>query len=251
MFGPERQEKILRDLSRRRRCSVDALQRVLGVSRSTLQRDLRELEQRGEVVRVHGGVMHPQFLAGESTLERRCKQHVRAKQRIAAAAADLVPPNAAVFLDAGSTCLAAARCLLPREDIKIFSHSVPLLHAALGFGGPATVVALGGELRPASGALVGGLAERWMGRLRFDVALIGASGLDASTGASTTELHEAGVKEAALDGAERAVLLCDASKCDRPAPVSFAAWGRFETWVVDRSPGEPFGSVGCALCVAE
>jgi len=250
MFAQERQDRIVRGLARQRRCSVETLQRELGVSRSTLQRDLRDLEERGEVVRVHGGVVHPQFVGGESTLGRRRSEHVAAKRRIAEAAAALVPANAAVFLDAGSTCLELALHLLPRDDVKLFTHSVPLLHAALERGSNASVTALGGELRAVSGALVGALAERWLGGLRFDVAFLGGSGLDAEHGVSTTEIHEAGVKTALLSRTRRPMLVCDASKCDAPAAVSFTAWDALDTWVVDRRPPGGFRRVGCTVRVA-
>lgn len=250
MLGHERRRRILGSLNDQKQCSVDALQRELGVSRSTLQRDLRELEGQGRVVRVHGGVIHPQYLRGESTLRRRAGERPEAKRRIAEAAAELVPANAAVFIDAGTTGLALSMRLLVREDLKLFTHSVPLLQAALENGTGASVTALGGELRVVSGALVGVNTQKWLEHLHFDMAFVGASGLCPRQGASTTELHESDVKSAMLERAAQRVLLCDVQKCGRPAAVVFAPWKMFDRWIVDRKAPRRFASVACHVQVA-
>src|SRR5947207_14218651 len=105
MFVHDRHSQIAARLARRPRWTVTQLQKEMGVSRSTLRRDLLELEQRGDIVRVHGGVVHRDFLHGEPTFDRRGKQSVAAKRAIGAAAAQLVPDNASVYLDDGTTRL--------------------------------------------------------------------------------------------------------------------------------------------------
>jgi DeoR/GlpR family transcriptional regulator of sugar metabolism len=205
-----------------------------------LQRDLRELEERGQIIRVHGGVMHPQYLSGESTLVRRGGQKAEAKRRIGAAAVAHIPSNATVLIDAGTTCLEAARLLLLRGDIRIFTHSVPVLAAAIDMDAAARVVSLGGQLRNVSGALVGGEAQQGLKRLRCDYALIAASGLHAEDGLSTTELHEAGVKNLMIERAKNRILLADRSKCDQPAAYAFSTWAAVDRWIVDENPPGPY-----------
>jgi DeoR/GlpR family transcriptional regulator of sugar metabolism len=72
-----------------------------------------------------------------------------------------------------------------------------------------------------------------LGRLRFDVAVIAASGLDAREGASTTELSEAAVKQTACARATKRVLVSHAAKWNRPAAVTFAEWTDFQVFVTD------------------
>jgi DeoR/GlpR family transcriptional regulator of sugar metabolism len=211
---------------------VTQLQREVRVSRSTLRRDLVELERAGDVVRVHGGVVHRDYLQGEPTFDRRGRQAVAAKGAIAAAAAAMVPDNAAVYLDAGTTCAAVGRHVLLRPDAKVFTHSLRLAADAASTDAPAALVLVGGEVRKVSQAVVGGLALRWLEHLQFDVAFVAASGVSAE-GVSTTELTEAAVKQAVISRAAKAVLVADAGKWDRPAAVRFAGWEQFGAWVVD------------------
>lgn len=243
MFVQDRHAAILEHLSRRPRFPADELQEALGVSRSTLRRDLLELEEQGQLLRVHGGVMSPQLLRGESTFDQRSGEDLKAKRRIAVLAAEMVPAHATVYLDAGTTCLEVGKALLNHADLKIFTHSIPLLAAACEAGAKASVVGIGGELRAVSGALVGGLAGDWLGRLRFDFCFIAASGLDAKEGVSTTEVSEAAVKSSLLNRSQRCVLVADVGKCGHPAAVTFADWSRFETWVTDRVPPSGFRRV--------
>jgi DeoR family fructose operon transcriptional repressor len=234
MNDHERRRAILDWLARKPKLGVLEIIGRLKASPATVRRDLRRLESRGEIVRTHGGVMHPHYLAGEPSFEQRQQRASAAKAAIADRAAREVPDNATVFVDGGSTTLALGQRLLAREDLTVVTHSVPLLHAARTK--KARVVGIGGELREISGVLVGALPLAWLAHLRFDVAFLGASGLSREDGASTTELSEAAVKQAVMSRAARSVLLCDLGKWERPAAVRFAAWRDFDAWITDRLP---------------
>jgi DeoR/GlpR family transcriptional regulator of sugar metabolism len=234
MNDHERQRAILDWLARKPKLGVLEIVGRLKASPATVRRDLRRLEARGELVRTHGGVMHPHYLAGEPSFEQRQQRAADAKAAIADRAAREVPDQATVFVDGGSTTLALGQRLLAREDLTIVTHSVPLVHAARVK--KARVLGIGGELREISGVLVGALPLAWLANLRFDVAFLGASGLSREDGASTTELSEAAVKQAVMARAGRSVLLCDIGKWERPAAVRFAAWKDFDAWITDRLP---------------
>ncbi|MFO1447377.1 MAG: DeoR/GlpR family DNA-binding transcription regulator [Opitutaceae bacterium] len=234
MFAQERQHKITELLEQRRKIGVYDLQQLLGVSPATLRRDLAQLQRIGKLVRTHGGVLHTNFRTGEPAFERKVREAAAAKNRIAEVAARLVPPNATVFVDAGTTTLEVGRRLLGRDDLTIFTNSLPLLNERRT--GKSALVSIGGEMREISRALVGSVALDWLRRLRLDLAFIGASGLDTDDGASTTELMEAAVKKGIVTRSRRTVLVADSSKWDKPAPILFAGWRDFSDFVTDQRP---------------
>jgi DeoR/GlpR family transcriptional regulator of sugar metabolism len=125
------------------------------------------------------------------------------------------------------------RALVERPALRIFTNSVPLL--ALAGDARATLSSIGGEVRRVSLALTGGLAQTWLENLRFDAAVIGASGIEIDSGASTTEVAEAAVKTEALRRARRRILVAHAEKWGRPAALRFAPWGAFTDFVTDRA----------------
>lgn len=229
MFAPERHRAIEAVVRQKGRLTVGELALHLGTSDITIRRDLRELEAAGKVVRAHGGVLHPEFLQPEPGFERKSVEAVEAKAALARAAATELPERGQIFLDAGTTCLEVARQILDRRHLTIVTNSIPLLQ--LGTEGKARVIGVGGEVRAVSLALVGGLALDWLHALRFDVAVIGASGLDARDGAFTTELSEASIKQTACARAKKRVLVSHAAKWNKPAAVLFAGWDKFQVFV--------------------
>jgi len=233
MLVHDRQARILDYLQKHPSSSVLHLQRSLGVSRSTVRRDLVELEEQGEIIRVHGGVVHRDTLRGEPTYDRRGREGVASKRAIAAIAASLVPNDCVVYIDAGTTCVEVARQLAARSDLKILTHSVRLL---IEMGDSAAgVTCIGGEYRAVSQALVGGLALSWLKQLHCDLAILGASGLD-ETGVSTTELSEAALKQGIAERAAEVMLVADHRKWERPAAVTFAPWASIQTFITDSLP---------------
>ena len=248
MFAHERREKILALLEKRRRMEVRALRDVLGISMATLRRDLAFLNQSDRVVRVHGGVFHPGAVTGEPSFGQKATMSVRAKRRIAASVARTIPQRATVFIDSGTTCLEAGRLLRSRADLTIITNSLPLIATHRQFR--ARLLVLGGEMRSVSGALVGDLALSALGRLRADVALIGASGLHGRDGAGTTEPLETAVKREWISRSHRTILLADASKWLQTSLVSFANWTEFDEFHTDKKPPVPFHRSGLKIIIS-
>ena len=231
MLAHQRQKRLVDLLSRRGQLTVGEIRSHFRASPATVRRDLAELAQRGAVVRTHGGVIHPASLQGEPVFQQRVRHALRAKKAIAAEAVHRLGDAVTVYIDSGTSALAVAQLLLPRRDLTLFTNSLPLLLAGRSDG--ARIVSPGGELRVPSQSLVGSLALTWMSHLRFDVAFIGASGLQAQDGASVTSLEEAAMKQAAMARARRVILVAGAAKWNSPAAVGVAPWSAFHLWVTD------------------
>ena len=232
MFAEERHSLIKKIVRENQRMNFAELQDKVKVSPATLRRDLAELEQAGDVIRVHGGVLHPSYARSEISFDERLHRNSAAKKAIALKAASLIPPGSRVFVDAGSTCLEAGKILLRRKDIRLITHSVALLTEALH--GEASVLCVGGELRQVSGALTGGNALGALAAIQSDFALLGASGLNEE-GLWTTELSEAEMKQAIISRARRVLLLADSTKWGTASTVRFASWKNLTDWVTERN----------------
>ncbi|MGH3370278.1 MAG: DeoR/GlpR family DNA-binding transcription regulator [Nocardioidaceae bacterium] len=199
--------------------SVETLAERVGVSASTVRRDLSTLQREGRIARTYGGAMvregfHERSFSESSLIDR------QAKAAIAATAADMVPDGTTVFLDAGTTCLALARLLADRGSLKVATRGLEA--AALLTRAPGVdVVLVGGQVQPLSHGVVGPLAAMVLDRLSFDVAFLGADAVDPAKGLGEPTTEETYVKEKAAERATEVVLLADASKLG-PAPVS--AW---------------------------
>lgn len=235
MFAEERSNLIKKLVRQRRRLTFSELQQLVNVSPATLRRDLAELEQTGDVIRVHGGVLDAGYVRTEVSFDERMVLNRASKQAIAELAAALVSSGSTVLIDAGTTCLEVGKALLGRKDIRLITHSATLLNAA--FQAEAPVLCIGGELRKVSGALIGGNALNALHLIHADIAFLGATGLDLREGCSTTEISEAEMKKTMLSRATRRVLLADHTKWGKPSAIHFAAWPAFTDWITDQLPG--------------
>jgi DeoR/GlpR family transcriptional regulator of sugar metabolism len=209
-FAPERRERVKQILKARHSVRVEDLREELGVSTATIRRDLHELEEEGELRRVHGGAVALDRSPIEARFEAKAAKNPVQKQRIAERAAAMVEPDAKIYLDAGSTCLELAKLLAPRTDITVVTNSLPAINELAGTG-PRLIV-IGGELRSLSQALVGPLSTKVLDELYLDQAFVGTFSLSLDAGLTTTDPAEAFTKEHVLAHTREAVLLVDGSK---------------------------------------
>ena len=233
MFAQERHNSIRKVVRERQRLSFAELQKLFSISPATLRRDLSELENSGDLIRVHGGVLDPLYARSEISFDERQQRHNTEKKSIATKANELIPAGSSVFVDAGSTCLEAGKLLMRRADIRLITHSIALVASCSH--AEASIICIGGELRKVSGALVGGAALNAFANLQFDFALIGATGLNAE-GCWTTEFTETEIKKSIITRARRRIVLADQSKWQAPGTVLFSAWENINDWVVDQLP---------------
>ncbi len=107
--APARRRSILDALRVSGFVSVADLTRDLGVSDMTIRRDLRKLEQSGEVRVVRGGVSVPHGPLHAPAFVSRAGVAAEAKRRIAEAAVELIGPADTIAIDAGTTTYARQR----------------------------------------------------------------------------------------------------------------------------------------------
>lgn len=232
MLTAERHRAILRLLAEQGRITVAEIAQRFDLSHATARRDAVALAEGGKAARAHGGLLPANFFRNEPHFRAKADRQMGIKARIARKAAELLPHEGNVFVDAGTTCLEVGRLLLERPDLRVFTNSIPLL--AHGSQAQATLTGIGGEVRKVSLALTGALAQTWLSHLRFDSVVIGASGLDLATGVYTTELHEAAIKAEVLRRSTVRILVVDAEKWNRPAAVHFAPWSAFTSVVTNQ-----------------
>src|SRR4051794_8212629 len=114
MLAEERRRLLLGLIARRGFATLEELVDALGVSESTVRRDLEVLDQAGTIKRTHGGAVCPGEVRSMPALEDRVATATREKQSIGRAAAALLDDGDTVLLDGGTTTLEVARALAGR-----------------------------------------------------------------------------------------------------------------------------------------
>jgi DeoR family transcriptional regulator, fructose operon transcriptional repressor len=233
MYAEERQQAIAGLVARSGRLSVTELAQRYAVTTETVRRDLSALERAGLVRRVHGGVVAADALSLlELAVSDRDRSSAEEKDKIAAAALDLVPEHGAVTIDAGTTTARLAALIPTDQQLEVITHSVPI--AARLAGHPmVTLQLLPGRVRSTTQAAVGEDTVAALTRLRTDVAFLGTNGISADHGFSTPDHSEAAVKRAIVAGTQRVVMLADADKLGQEHLVRFADLADIDVLVTD------------------
>ncbi len=211
MTKTERHELICNIVQATGRVHVGDLATRAAVSEMTVRRDLEQLEERGEITRVHGGAISNVSRSFEPGFTARNLQHVEAKRRIGAAAAAMVRDGETLILDAGTTTLHVAQALRP--DLRARALALSLYIADVLADMPnLTLMIPGGTVRRHERSFVGGMTTATFARLAFDTVILTAGGVDVAAGVTEYELDDAETKQAALASARRKIIVLDSSK---------------------------------------
>jgi DeoR/GlpR family transcriptional regulator of sugar metabolism len=230
----ERLTRILDLLAQQELASLAELQAATGASEATARRDLETLAEQGLVQRTRGGA---RLVRRGSSLDeafgRRRRRNARAKAAIAAAAADLVPSGAALFLNDGSTMLALAQELARRKlDLWVATCGLNIAEL-LAREERLEVVVIGGSLRRSSFGTIGPLATEAIRSLHADIAFLGCDGYDASEGVRSNSVHDAEVGRAFAGQADTTIVVADASKAGNKARAKAIGWEDADQLVTD------------------
>jgi DeoR family transcriptional regulator of aga operon len=214
LIPAQRRAIVLKHIRQRGAASIQELADAVGISASTVRRDLEHLEERGYLERAHGGALiQPQL--PPSTFEPEAAlsaEFARAeKTAIGRRAAASLRPGESVIFDSSSTVLAAAQACVERNVALTAVTNDLGIGQALSAASAIRIVVLGGSVRAGSLTMIGEPGQAFLSHLHADVAFIGTHAISGSE-LTETSLETAAMKRAMIAAARRVVLLADASK---------------------------------------
>jgi DeoR family transcriptional regulator, fructose operon transcriptional repressor len=239
VLAEERRFRITEVLSRQRTVSAADLTVMLGVTAATIRRDLANLEQKGLLVRLHGGaVSKANTTSFQPSYDHQAKLNPDEKKKIAAQAARLVLDGETIFLEGSTTVAEMVPHLSAYNRLTVVTNS-PLILFQLQHYPTISVIATGGELRHDIFYLSGVWTQRALEESRVDKAFMGISALDPDYGISTASQAEASIKQAITRAAKVRVGLADHSKFGKQSFAFVGPLTDLETLVTDDgTPGD-------------
>jgi len=232
-LAADRRVKIIERVAEGVSLHVGEMAREFGCSEMTIRRDIRRLERDGFVRRTYGGATAHLTRSLDVAFNARALANAPAKRLIGLTAARMVRDARVVFVGIGTTAEQFARFLPPRDDLTVVSGSVPI-SSMLGTRS-SRVVILGGTVRRDELSCVGPIARATLERYRFDLAVLGTSGLTARWGLTDINDDEAEIHRLAVERSERLMVICDGSKIGLVSPAVVAPAARIHTLVTDAS----------------
>ena len=230
MQNHDRRSRLLDIIRIRGFAALDELVRELGVSESTVRRDLDALEEHGTAKRTHGGVLYSGSTPRLAEFDERQPANWAAKRAIAAQAAAVIEDDETVLLDGGTTTYEVARLLVGRS-LQVVTNSLPVANL---FASEARtdLVLLGGYVSPRTGVCLGPYANELLGRLHVTTTVLSAAGI-AAEGLFNAHLLLAETEQAMLRVASRVIVVADSSKFGRKSLTLVAGLDSIDVVVSD------------------
>jgi DeoR/GlpR family transcriptional regulator of sugar metabolism len=218
-------------LLERKEVTVAELSERLDVTGKTVREDLAKLEEKGLLVRVHGGAVlaqSDQLGILKSNVSDGIYQAEKAE--IADTAQRLIETNDIIALDGGSTTLEIAR-RLDNRPLTVVTNDLYIINELTRKEQIRLVVPGGYRVR---NMLTGPEAVAYIRSLNIHKAFLSATGIHLQDGLSiyTGEFIE--FKQALLRTAREAYAAADHRKFGRTALRTFAALGELKAIVTDR-----------------
>lgn len=214
--------------------TVADLSKTLGVSEETVRRDAKVLEDRGDILKLHGSLALPHQV-GEAPFERRMRENAEIKRVIAKSAVKLVADGDSLIIDTGTTTSILAQELRNRRGLTVVTNSSDIARTLATVNGNRVYMA-GGELKADNGAAFGPPAVEFISRFRVRHSFISIAALHAVDGPMDMAFEEAELARMALSRSDSRIILSDSSKFGKTALVKVCDFSEINQLITDAMP---------------
>ena len=229
-----RREKIRQMLQSKSYIALSELcERFPDVSEMTLRRDIAFFEEKGEAIKVRGGVRSTRFITAstDDSMTERMRENVDSKEKIARAAARYLETGRSIFIDSGSTLQRMVKFV--QNERYVFTTTNPAAALELASIGQPVVNVTGGRLDKDYQSMSGLQAMRFIADINIDIAMLSSSGLSGKSGFTGGNYAECELKRAVAEKADKIIMLMDSSKIGRSLPYTFCSLDRVSVLICD------------------
>ena len=208
--------------------NVLTLAKNLSVSEVSIRKYLSELEKQGFCIRTHGGAV----LVQQPSQSHDVLAFDQNKADIAELAASLIPAGARIILDSGTTTAQMLPFLQKIPNLVVMTNSLPVATALTEHSKNATILMCGGTWDPLSQSFQGQMSEKMIASYNFEMAFVGASGIDLAQG--TTTFHELTKLSQVMSAvSDQTIVLAESNKLCKKMPNLELPWLNISTLVTD------------------
>ena len=200
--------------------SINHLCEIFNVSKNKIRRDIAELEKRGAIKKVYGGIMRNQTNIPEPFAAREIKNKTKKKQ-LAKLAANLVDDNDIIYIDSGTTTMHMIPYLAEKKNLTILTANVYVINEAFHYP-QMNIIATGGTLYRPSNAFVGASVLQFLEGFNISKCFLAATGISIENGATNASPMEGDIKKYLTSNSKTKILLVDSTKIDQVSLVTFA-----------------------------
>lgn len=232
----ERQQKVIDEVSINRKVSSSYLSEKLNVSEDTIRRDIKELDNKGLITKVHGGAIsniQKLYHYNEDVIYNR-----ESKIRIAQKAISLLEDNMVIIISGGTTNLMLAKLLPKNLKLTVFTYSLPLAMQLTEHPLVETIF-IGGKIYKNSMVTIGIDVIQYLSKIRADICFMGVSGLDVESGITDEGYEVSLIKKAMIAASDHIVFLTTSNKLNVRHSYDVCSLKQIDTIVTDLDITDP------------
>ena len=208
MLKKERHAFIIQQLNIHNKVLSSDLSVQLNVSEDTVRRDLQELSEVGNLLKVHGGALSNSF---HFTLQNNQIYSLSEKKSIAQKAAGLISDGMFVLLSGGTTIRELVKTLPPNLNATFITVSIPIALELMNHPG-SEVIFIGNKLLKSAQLAVGAEVVQRLGQIKADICFLGTNSIDPEEGITDLEWEVIEVKKAMIRASKKVVSLAISEK---------------------------------------
>lgn len=201
-----RREKIVKRMKELEISDIKTLSTEFKVSEMTIRRDCNVLSEMGQLKQSFGKI---EIQDTEINTSHHPDSLLPIKNQLAEKAAQYIENGDTIFINTSSTAILTLtyvkdkviNCLTNNTKVITMEHNPK-----------STIILSGGEVRYPKEALSGDIALESFSNARSDVTIIGCSGLDLTTGISTSVVHEARINTKMIENSGKLIVVADYRK---------------------------------------
>ncbi|MBB4858872.1 DeoR family ulaG and ulaABCDEF operon transcriptional repressor [Novosphingobium chloroacetimidivorans] len=260
MHAEERERLILDAMGQSGFVSYRDLEGSLDASPATIRRDLTRLEERGRILRVHGGAKlvaadspdktDPGSLAG-TPFSLSLAQNLARKQAIGKMAASLCRPGEGIMIDGGTTTLQMCPHLAGL-NLQVLTNSLHIVDALLPQASTRILLPSGSVFREQN-IILAPAGEDSMPAFHAPKLFMGSAAV-GSRGVMQPDVILVAAERRLIDRAEEVILLVDSSKFRRSSGAIVCGLAEVDVLItdadIDEASRELVRSAGIRLMIA-
>jgi DeoR/GlpR family transcriptional regulator of sugar metabolism len=235
MLKKERHSHIIKEVNLHNKVLSADLALTLNVSEDTIRRDLNEMDEAGEIVKVHGGALSRSFHYPFKDTDIYARD---AKRKIGQKATTLIK-DGMVVLTGGGTTMMEMVSLLPKTLVATIFTISPLVALQLADHPFITVILIGGQFSKNSQVCTGTQVTSYLNEIRFDICFLGTNGISLSDGVTDSDLDIVQVKKSMIKASNKLVFMCIAEKLNSVQRMRVCELNQINCLVTDLDPDSP------------
>lgn len=237
MFVEERQGIILELLEENGKVKVKELSERFEVTEDCIRKDLASMEKRGLLQRAYGGAVRNKVNVHNLHVSQRIDKNIEEKKVIAQKAIKLIKDGDMIFLDISTANIELAKLLAQSDlSITVVTNMIEVMRV-LAVPCSVNLIFAGGTFNRSRDGFTGALTISNLINFRFDIAFMGAVGINAAENSVETYMTEDGMtKKSVVDHSTQKYVVAENEKFNMYGTYSYASVSDFTGIITDKEP---------------